>query len=120
MNKKIATLIIVVLAGFGIFYLARDPDPEPATEAEKELALEETLNEIDTIFELEEDLLALEEAGVISEGTVEEYYDLENRYFILIDNYYEGDLSREELNEEVDKLLRDIEELEEKITNLNN
>lgn len=120
MNKKTAILSIIILIGLSGFYIFRDSEPEVIEEEEEEVVLESTLEEIETVFQLEDELLALEETGVVEEDTVEDYYDLENRYFVLIDEYYEGDLTREKLAEEVDKLLEDIEELEEKITNLNN
>ena len=114
MKKKIIIAILLILIGVALSFTFSDQKPIEDVNEKDELTLEESLIEADGLFELEDDLLELENSLLI-----ERYYELENRYFLLIDSYYEGEASQNQLKSEAEELLKDIDALEEKIINLN-
>ena len=124
MNKKIIIPLVLALAllvaGF-VFIFDNDIEDNGTNgqNIDQEMSLEENLEEMD-LFQIEEDLLALEDAGIIEEELIEKYNDLEDRYFLIIDKYYEGEVSERELSRKVDNLIKDLNALEEEIINLSN
>jgi len=122
-NKKglaVVFLLAILLVASFLVFSQRNSEPEPVEE-EEAIDPEEFL-EGSPVFRIEEELLSLEEQlgeNMVDDYLFEEYYEIENRFFIIRDLYFEG-VDEEDLLEEIESLLIQIENLEEEIKNINN
>lgn len=117
LKKIIVGVVILVLITIGGFFVLRKP-AEKAAKPTEELVVEDTLKEMEEILELGEEIVALEGQQIVDNDFVEEYIQVEDRFFELRDAYFAQNLSENKIREEINQLLEDIEALETKLQEL--
>ncbi len=119
-KKLLISVIIVFVIIFGTFYFLREDSVEKE-EINEEASIEDMMTAIEDVFEIEEDLLYLEEhlgSSVVDEDLFERYYEIEEKFFRIRDDYFGEELSENQLREEINLLLKEIEDFEEEMSKL--
>lgn len=114
-NKWLLFVLILAL-GLVLFLSKNQKENKTKPEEKEEVSLEVMLNELSKIENLESSINKLDEKKGYF---LSFYFRIENKFFVVLDDYYQYNDQREKLRRKVDYLLIKKEFLEEKI-NINN